>query len=175
LASAVCVNFSNSRFAGTGTSESEPTRFAFRDIIDHRAADILQPDVAVVDIEMPGEDGISAAFELRRRLPNCRSLILTMYGKPGFIQRALEGGVSGFVLKDAPVEALASAIRRCAAGENVVDPNLAARRQQRVGGDLDAADGDPPASALAPHRDGLRGPSDRVRSQSVNATALANA
>lgn len=89
-----------------------------------------RPDVAVVDIEMPGEDGISAAFELRRRLPNCRSLILTMYGKPGFIQRALEGGVSGFVLKDAPVEALASAIRRCAAGENVVDPNLAAQALQ---------------------------------------------
>jgi two-component system response regulator DesR len=86
-----------------------------------------RPDVAVVDIEMPAQDGISAAFELRRRLPGCRTLILTMYGKPGFLQRAMEGGVSGFVLKDAPVEVLAAAIRRCAAGEDVVDPSLAAQ------------------------------------------------
>jgi len=85
------------------------------------------PDVAVVDIEMPGQDGISAAEELRGSLPGCRTLILTMYGRPGFVQRAMEGGVSGFVLKDAPVEALAAAIRRCAAGEDVVDPILAAQ------------------------------------------------
>ena len=86
-----------------------------------------QPDVAVVDIEMPAQDGISAATELRRALPTCRTLILTMYGRPGFVQRAMEGGVSGFVLKEAPVETLAAAIRRCAAGEDVVDPSLAAR------------------------------------------------
>jgi len=85
------------------------------------------PDVAVVDIEMPGQDGISAASELRQRLPSCRTLILTMYGRPGFVQRAIEGGVASFVLKDAPVEVLAAAIRRCAAGEDVVDPSLAAR------------------------------------------------
>jgi two-component system response regulator DesR len=87
----------------------------------------VRPDVAVVDIELPVQDGISAAFELKRRLPTCRTLILTMYGKPGFLQRAIAGGVSGFVLKDAPVEALAAAIRRCAAGEVVVDPSLAAQ------------------------------------------------
>jgi two-component system response regulator DesR len=87
----------------------------------------VRPDVAVVDIEMPAQDGISAATDLRQRLPSCRTLILTMYGRPGFVQRAMEGGVSGFMLKDAPVEALAAAIRRCAAGEDVVDPNLAAR------------------------------------------------
>jgi two-component system response regulator DesR len=86
-----------------------------------------RPEVAVVDIEMPGQDGISAASELRQRLPSCRTLILTMYGRPGFVQRAMEGGVSSFVLKDAPVEVLAAAIRRCAAGEDVVDPSLAAR------------------------------------------------
>jgi two-component system response regulator DesR len=86
-----------------------------------------RPDVAVVDIEMPGQDGITAAAELRRSLPNCRTLILTMYGRPGFLQRALEAGVSGFVLKDAPVESLAAAIRRCIAGEDVVDPSLAAQ------------------------------------------------
>jgi two-component system response regulator DesR len=91
------------------------------------AALTMRPDVAVVDIEMPGRDGISAASELRQRLPGCRTLILTMYGRPGFIQRAMAGGVSGFVLKDAPVEILAEAIRRCAAGESVVDPELAAR------------------------------------------------
>jgi two-component system response regulator DesR len=91
------------------------------------AALAARPDVAVVDIEMPAQDGISAAAELKRRLPGCRTLILTMYGRPGFLQRALEGGVAGFVLKDAPVEALAAAIRRCAAGEDVVDPSLAAR------------------------------------------------
>jgi len=91
------------------------------------AALSTRPDVAVVDIEMPVQDGISAATELRRSLPSCRTLILTMYGRPGFLQRAMEGGVSGFMLKDAPVEALASAIRRCAAGEDVIDPDLAAR------------------------------------------------
>lgn len=91
------------------------------------AALAAQPDVAVVDIEMPVQDGISAATEMVRRVPSCRALILTMYGRPGFVQRALQGGVCGFVLKDAPVEALAEAIRRCAAGETVVDPDLAAR------------------------------------------------
>jgi two-component system response regulator DesR len=87
----------------------------------------VRPDVAVVDIEMPMQDGISAATELKQRLPGCRTLILTMYGRPGYVQRAMEGGISSFVLKDAPVEALAAAIRRCAAGEDVVDPSLAAR------------------------------------------------
>ena len=91
------------------------------------AALATRPDVAVVDIEMPVQDGISAASELRQRSPTCRTLVLTMYGRPGFVQRAMESGVSGFVLKDAPVEALAAAIRRCAAGENVVDADLAAR------------------------------------------------
>jgi two-component system response regulator DesR len=91
------------------------------------AALAARPDVAVVDIEMPAQDGISAASELRRSLPSCRTLILTMYGRPGFVHRAMEGGISGFILKDAPVEALAAAIRRCAAGEDVVDPALAAR------------------------------------------------
>jgi two-component system, NarL family, response regulator DesR len=86
-----------------------------------------RPDVAVVDIEMPAQDGLSAAAELRRNLPSCRTLILTMYGRPGFVQRAMEIGVSGVVLKDAPVEVLAAAIRKCAAGEEVIDAALAAR------------------------------------------------
>jgi two-component system, NarL family, response regulator DesR len=91
------------------------------------AALATRPDVALVDIEMPSQDGISAALELRQSLPSCRTLILTMYGRPGFVQRAMGGGFSGFMLKDAPVEVLAAAIRRCAAGEDVVDPTLAAR------------------------------------------------
>ena len=91
------------------------------------AALAVRPDVAVVDIELPVQDGIRAASDLRQRLPSCRTLILTMYGRPGFVQRALEGGVSGFVLKDAPVEVLAAAIRRCAAGEEVIEPTLAAQ------------------------------------------------
>ena len=91
------------------------------------AALASRPDVAVVDIEMPAQDGLSAAAELRRNLPSCRTLILTMYGRPGFVQRAMETGISGFVLKDAPVEVLAAAIRKCAAGEEVIDPALAAR------------------------------------------------
>jgi two-component system response regulator DesR len=91
------------------------------------AALAARPDVAVVDIELPAQDGISAAAELGQRLPSCRTLILTMYGRPGYLHRALASGVAGFVLKDAPVEALAAAIRRCAAGEDVVDPSAAAR------------------------------------------------
>jgi len=97
-----------------------------------------RPDVAVVDIEMPGQDGISAASELRQSLPSCRTLRLTMYGRPGYVQRAMEGGISSFVLKDAPVEVLASAIRRCAAGEDVVDPSLAARALRAGPGPLSA-------------------------------------
>lgn len=96
------------------------------------AALAARPDVAVVDIEMPGQDGISAASDLRRSLPTCRTLILTMYGRPGFVQRAMESGVSGFLLKDAPVEVLADAIRRCAAGEEILDPALAARALRAV-------------------------------------------
>ena len=91
------------------------------------AALAARPDVAVVDIEMPEQDGISAASELRQALPACRTLILTMHGRPGFVRRAMEGGVDGFVLKDAPVETLAAAIRRCVAGEDVVDASLAAQ------------------------------------------------
>lgn len=85
-----------------------------------------RPDVALLDIEMPGGDGIGAARALREQLPSCRSLILTTFGRPGFLRRALESGAAGFLLKDAPAKELASAIRRCAAGERVIDPALAA-------------------------------------------------
>jgi two-component system response regulator DesR len=91
-----------------------------------KAAIKAEPDVALLDIEMPGLDGIAAAAALRAELPRCRALILTTFGKPGFLRRAMESGAAGFVLKDAPPEELALAIRRTAAGERVVDPGLAA-------------------------------------------------
>ncbi|HEX9097744.1 MAG TPA: response regulator transcription factor [Candidatus Dormibacteraeota bacterium] len=85
-----------------------------------------QADVALLDIEMPGGDGITAAGELRREVPSCRTLILTTFGRPGFLRRAMENGASGFLLKDAPAHELALAIRRTMAGERVIDPGLAA-------------------------------------------------
>jgi two-component system response regulator DesR len=84
-----------------------------------------RPDVALLDIEMPGKDGITAAAELRAQLPSCRVLILTVFGRPGYLRRAVDAGVSGFLLKDAPPDELASAIRRTAKGEKVIDSQLA--------------------------------------------------
>jgi two-component system, NarL family, response regulator DesR len=85
-----------------------------------------RPDIALLDIEMPGMDGIEAAAALRRELPDCTPLILTTFGRPAYLRRALEAGAAGFLVKDAPAERLANAIRRAAAGERVVDPELAA-------------------------------------------------
>jgi two-component system response regulator DesR len=84
------------------------------------------PDVALLDIEMPGGDGLSAAGELRERLPSCRVIILTTFGRAGYLRRAMESGAVGFLLKDAPASELATAIRRAMSGERVVDPGLAA-------------------------------------------------
>jgi two-component system response regulator DesR len=86
-----------------------------------------RPHVALLDIEMPGGDGISAAGQLRRQLPDCRILILTTFGRPGYLRRAMAAGASGFMLKDAPAAELAVAIRRTMGGERVVDPQLAAQ------------------------------------------------
>jgi two-component system response regulator DesR len=90
------------------------------------AARAHSPDVALLDIEMPGLDGISAARELARELPETRSLILTTFGRPGYLRRALEEGASGFLLKDAQASELAKAIRKVAAGGRAVDSGLAA-------------------------------------------------
>jgi len=84
------------------------------------------PDVALLDIEMPGGDGLSAATALRERLPSCRVIILTTFGRAGYLRRAMESGAVGFLLKDAPASELATAIRRVVNGERVVDPGLAA-------------------------------------------------
>lgn len=93
-------------------------------------AEEARPDVALLDIEMPGIDGIEAAARLRGMLPDCRVLILTTFARPAYLRRAMEAGASGFLVKDAPAERLANAIRRTAAGERIVDPELAAAALQ---------------------------------------------
>lgn len=90
------------------------------------AAREARPDVALLDIEMPGIDGIEAAARLHDEIPDCKALILTTFGRPAYLRRAMEAGASGFLVKDAPAERLANAIRRAATGERVVDPELAA-------------------------------------------------
>ncbi|WP_129309430.1 response regulator transcription factor [Streptomyces sp. L2] len=85
-----------------------------------------RPDVALLDIELPGRSGLDAAEDLRTRAPDCRVLILTTFGRPGYLRRAMEAGAAGFLVKDGPVEELAASIRRVLTGETVVDPALAA-------------------------------------------------
>jgi two-component system response regulator DesR len=84
-----------------------------------------KPDIALLDIEMPGSDGLTAAEALHKSLPSCRIVILTTFGRSGYLRRAMESGAVGFLLKDAPADQLAVAIRRVMAGERVVDPELA--------------------------------------------------
>lgn len=85
-----------------------------------------RPDVALLDVEMPGLDGVSAARELRSALPGCAVLMVTTFGRPGYLRQAMMAGASGFVVKDTPARALADAVRRVHAGPRVVDPSLAA-------------------------------------------------
>lgn len=86
----------------------------------------VRPDVAVLDIDLPGLDGLAAAGELYERLPECRALVLTGLSQPGNLLRALKVHVRGFIIKDAPADTLADGIRRVAAGERVIDPDLIA-------------------------------------------------
>jgi len=88
-------------------------------VLEHR------PDVALLDVEMPGMDGITATAEVRRASPETRVLIVTTFGRPGYLRRALQAGASGFVVKDTPAPQLADAVRRVHAGLRVVDPDLA--------------------------------------------------
>lgn len=90
------------------------------------AARSSNADVALLDIEMPGLDGIAAAAELRSKVPGCRALIVTTFGRPGYLARAMQAGASGFVVKDTPAAELADAVRRVSQGLRVVDPQLAA-------------------------------------------------
>jgi two-component system response regulator DesR len=89
------------------------------------AARNASPEIALLDIEMPGLDGLGAAAQLHAELPWCKVVILTTFGRPGFLRRAMEGGAVGFLVKDAPAAELAQAIRRVAKGERVIDPALA--------------------------------------------------
>ncbi len=85
-----------------------------------------RPDVALLDVEMPGLDGITATEVLRAAMPEVRVLIVTTFGRPGYLRRALECGAAGFVVKDTPARQLADAVRRVHSGLRVVDPALAA-------------------------------------------------
>lgn len=87
---------------------------------------LTRPDVALLDVQMPGLDGLAAAASLHSQLPTCRVIILTTFGRPGYLRRAMEAGAQGFLVKDAPPEQLIDAIRRVLAGLRVVDPGLAA-------------------------------------------------
>ena len=90
------------------------------------AAQRTGPDVALLDVQMPGKDGLTAAAELRKVMPGCRVVVCTTFGRPGYLARAMAAGAAGFVVKDAPPEQLVEAVRRVHAGLRVVDPALAA-------------------------------------------------
>ena len=85
----------------------------------------VRPDVALLDIELPEVSGLEAAAQLAEALPECRVVMVTTFGRPGYLQRAMAAGAAGFLVKDGPVEGLADAIRRVAAGATVIDPELA--------------------------------------------------
>jgi two-component system response regulator DesR len=84
------------------------------------------PDVALLDVQMPGKDGLNAAAELHHAMPACRIIICTTFGRPGYLSRAMAAGAAAFVVKDAPPEQLVDAVRRVHSGLRVVDPALAA-------------------------------------------------
>ncbi|GCE01095.1 response regulator transcription factor [Embleya hyalina] len=84
-----------------------------------------RPDVALMDVQMPGKDGLTAAAELGELLPSCKVVVCTTFGRPGYLTRAMAAGVVGFVVKDAPPEHLVDAVRRAAAGLRIIDPGLA--------------------------------------------------
>ena len=90
------------------------------------AARQSEPDVALLDVQMPGRDGLAVAAELRDALPTCRVIVCTTFGRPGYLARAMAAGAAGFVVKDAPPEQLVDAVRRVHSGLRVVDPALAA-------------------------------------------------
>ena len=84
-----------------------------------------RPDVALLDVEMPGMDGIAATAALREALPDVRVLIVTTFGRPGYVRRGLQAGAGGFVVKDTPARELAEAVRRAHSGLRVINPTLA--------------------------------------------------
>ncbi|WP_093909751.1 DNA-binding response regulator [Streptomyces sp. cf386] len=101
----------------------------------------VRPNIAVLDIDLPGIDGIRAAARLHEELPECRTVILTSLGRPGNLRRALEAHVSGFLLKDHDPAQLADAIRSVAAGQQVIDPHLAVATLQAAESPLTPREG----------------------------------
>ncbi|MFY9262424.1 MAG: response regulator transcription factor [Actinomycetaceae bacterium] len=90
------------------------------------AVESSKPDVALLDIEMPGLSGIDVAQQLSEKFPHVKTVIVTTFGRPGYLRRALDAGASGFVVKETPAEELAATVRTVMAGGRVVDPALAA-------------------------------------------------
>ena len=88
------------------------------------AVSATRPDVALLDVDMPEPDGLTVAATLKDEFPEVKVIIVTTYGRPGWVKRALDAGVSGFMVKDAPVDHLAEGIRRVMAGMSVIDPEL---------------------------------------------------
>ena len=88
-------------------------------------AERVSPDIALLDIELPGLDGLSVAEQLAASVPACRVVIVTTFGRPGYVRRAISANVGGFILKETPAAEVASVVRRVHAGEQVVDPSLA--------------------------------------------------
>lgn len=84
-----------------------------------------KPDVCLMDIQMPGMDGVEATRRIREVSPGTRVLIVTTFARPGYLRAALDAGASGFIVKDTPAEQLAEAVRRVHAGLRVLDPALA--------------------------------------------------
>ena len=106
------------------------------------AAEKALPDVALLDIELPGIDGLVAAAMLRDRIPGIRVIMLTTFGRPGYLRRAMEAGAIGYVLKDAPADTLATAIRRAMEGKRTVDPTLAVSALSEGGNPLTSRERD---------------------------------
>jgi two-component system response regulator DesR len=100
------------------------------------AALAQRPDVALVDIDLPGTDGLTAAAALQEQCPGCRVLILTVLGQPGNLRRALAAGVAGFLPKETPAAELIDAVRKVTVGEKVIDPELAVRALEAPGNPL---------------------------------------
>lgn len=111
-----------------------------------------QVQVALLDIEMPGADGLTAAAELRVAVPECHIVVLTTFGRPGYLRRAMESGVQAFLVKDSPAAKLSDAIRRVLAGERVIDPALAVAALAEGANPLSARERD----VLAASADGAR-------------------
>jgi two-component system response regulator DesR len=112
------------------------------------AARTLRPDVALLDIELPGLDGLTASALLSKAQPSCRVVVLTTFGRSGYLRRALASGAVGFLLKDAPATELAKVIRRVMNGERVVDPGLALSALSEGGNPLTAREREVLAAAV---------------------------